>query len=110
MKRIEAIIRPTRAGRVCAALERVGPAGPRTSQIEERSQGGTRYLLRGATYKVDYAAKSKIEVIAEDAGTRIIVEAMREAAFTGDPGDGEIVIYAMEDAVCIRSGGKETMA
>ena len=108
MKKIEAIIRPTRAGRVCAALERVGHACPRISQVEEKGMEGTRYLLRGATYKVDYAAKSKIELIAEDAEAGVIVDAIREAAFSGDPGDGEIVIYPMNDAVRIRSGAGKT--
>ena len=107
MKRIEAIIRPTRAGKVCAALGKIGHPGPGISQIEDRSQSDTGYLLRGATYRVDYATKSRIEVIAEDAETGMIVDAIREAAFTGVPGDGEIFVYAMEDAVCIRSGGRE---
>jgi nitrogen regulatory protein P-II 1 len=108
MKRIEAIIRPTRAGRVCAALGKIGHPGPGISQLEDKSQTDTGYLLRGATYRVDYATKSRIEVIAEDGEAGMIVDTIREAAFTGEPGDGEIFVYAMEDAVRIRSGSRET--
>ncbi len=104
MKRIEAIIRPTTVGRVCAALEGVGHPGPRISQLEDKSQTGTTYLLRGATYKAEVATKSRVEVIASDGEAGRIIEAIRKAAFTGQNGDGEIFVYAIEDAVSIRTG------
>jgi nitrogen regulatory protein P-II 1 len=99
MKRIEAIIRPTRVGKVRVALERAGHPDPRISQIEERSPKGTGYLLRGATYRADFASRSRLEVIVEDGETGTIINAIREAAFTGESGDGEIFVYAMEDAL-----------
>jgi nitrogen regulatory protein P-II 1 len=108
MKRIEAIIKPTTVGRVCVALERVGHPDPRISQIEERSPKGAGYLLRGSTYKADFATKSKLELIVRDEETGEIIEAIRDAAFTGDNTDGEIFIYAMEDAIRIKSGTRAT--
>jgi nitrogen regulatory protein PII len=104
MKRIEAIIRPTRVGRVCAALAGVGHPGPRISWVEDKSQTGTGYLLRGATYKVDLVTKSRVEVIAKDEEADRIIKAIRGAAFTGQNGDGEIFVYAIEDAVPIQTG------
>lgn len=104
MKRIEAIIRPTKVGKVCAALETAGHPGPRISQIEDKSQKGTGYLLRGATYKVDLVTKSRLEVFAKDAEADKIIKVIRHAAFTGENGDGEIFVYAMEDAIRIRTG------
>lgn len=104
MKRIEAIIRPTRVGRVCTALEGMGHPGPRISQVEDKSQTGTGYLLRGITYKADLVTKSRVEVIAKDGEADMIINVIREAAFTGQNGDGEIFVYAIEDAVRIRSG------
>jgi len=104
MKRIEAIIRPSKVGRVCAALEGVGQAGPRISQVEDKSQIGTGYLLRGVTYKADLVTKSRVEVIAKDGEAVRIISAIREAAFSGEPGDGEIFVYVIEDAVRIRTG------
>ncbi len=110
MKRIEAIIRPAKAGRVCAALERIGHPGPRISQIEDKSQIGTGYLLRGATYKVDLVTKSKLEVIVKDAEADRVIKAIRDAAFTGESGDGEIYVYAMEDVIRIKTGESEEAA
>ncbi len=110
MKRIEAIIRPAKAGRVCAALERIGHPGPRISQIEDKSQMGTGYLLRGATYKVGLVTKSKLEVIVKDAEADRVVKAIRDAAFTGESGDGEIFVYVMEEAIRIKTGESEEAA
>jgi nitrogen regulatory protein PII len=104
MKRIEAIIRPTKVGKVCVALETMGQPGPRISQIEDISQKDTGYLLRGATYKANLVTKSKVEVIAKDAETDKIIRAIREAAFTGESGDGEIFVYAMDEAIRIMAG------
>lgn len=104
MKRIEAIIRPTKVGKVCAALEGVGHPGPRISQIEDKSQKGTGYLLRGSTYRVDLVSKSRLEVFAKDAEADKIIKVIRDAAFTGENGDGEIFVYAMEDAILIKTG------
>lgn len=104
MKRIEAIIRPTKVGRVCAALEGLGHAGPRISLVEDKSQIGTGYLLRGVTYKADLVTKSRVEVIAKDEEADKIINVIREAAFTGERGDGEIFVYVIADAVRIRTG------
>ena len=104
MKRIEAIIRPTRVGKVCAALETVGHPGPRISQIEDKSQKCTGYLLRGATYRADLVSRSKLEIIAEDAEANTIIKAICDAAFTGENGDVEIFVYAIEDVIRIKTG------
>ncbi len=104
MKRIEAIIRPTKVGRVCTALEGMGHPGPRISQVENKSQTGAGYLLRGVTYKAALVTKSRVEVIAKDGEAGMIIEAIRKAAFTGENGDGEIFVYAIEDAIRIGTG------
>jgi nitrogen regulatory protein P-II 1 len=104
MKRIEAIIRPTRVGKVCAALEKVGQFAPRISQLENRSRKDTGYLLRGITYKADLAIRARVEVIINDGEIERIVKAVREAACTGDPGDGEIFVHSVENAIRISTG------
>jgi nitrogen regulatory protein P-II 1 len=111
MKRIEAIIRPTRVGKVCAAIENAGHPGVRFSLIESRErQGGEKYQLRGRTYKADLVTRAKVEVITKDAEVDRIVSAIREAALTGATGDGEIYIHSMEDAIRIGPGEKKEEA
>ncbi len=110
MKRIEAIIRPTKAGSVCVALETAGFLCPRISQVEDKSLKSTGYLLRGVTYKADLVARARLEVIAKDAEADKIIKIIRDAALTGDNGDGEILVYAIEDAIRIKTGKSEEVA
>ena len=105
MKRIEAIVRPTRVGKVCAALEKVGYPGLKFTQIESHGmEGGARYQLRGKTYSVDLAYRARIEVTVKDIEAEKIVRAIRDAAFTGEIGDGEICVHAMEDVISVMTG------
>ena len=105
MKKIEVIIRPTRVGKVCVALEKVGYPGLNFAQIERRgTQEGAKYQLRGKTYNVDLAARARVEVVVKDTEAEKIVRTIREAAVTGGIGDGEIYVHAMDDAVRIGIG------
>ena len=111
MKRIEAIIRPTRVGKVCVALEKVGYPGLNFTQIESHGmQEGAKYQLRGKTYNVDLAARARVEVIVNDTEAEKIVKAVRDAAFTGEIGDGEIYVHSMENVIRIRTGESGEMA
>jgi nitrogen regulatory protein PII len=104
MKRIEAIIRPTRVGKVCLALEEAGHPGLRISQIEGRRREGTAYLLRGKTYSADLMTETRVELIVKDRETDMVVEAIRDAAFTGGIEDGRIFVHPMEEAIRIKTG------
>ncbi len=105
MKRIEAIIRPTKVPEVCAALERVGHPGVTISEIEGHgSQKGLVTEVRGKKYKVDLLTKARVEVIVKDTDADRIVKAVRDAAQTGEIGDGKIFVHSMENAVRIRTG------
>ncbi len=100
MKRIEAIIRPTMAGKVCIALERAGHPGPMISQIARQvGQKGVRHYLRGKTYDVNLLTRTRVEVIVKDGEAENIVKAIRDAAFTGEIVDERIFIHHMEDAM-----------
>lgn len=111
MKKIEAIVRPARVGNVCAALERVGHPGLMISEIEGHGkQKGIEQQLRGKTYKIELLPKARIEVIVKDQDADMIVEAIREAAFTGKVGDGKIFIYPVGNVVRIRTSEQGEVA
>jgi len=104
MKKIEAIIRPIKVGNVCAALEKVGHPGVMITEIEGHGkQKGIEQQLRGKTYKIELLPKARIEVIVRDQDADMTIKAIREAAFTGQMGDGKIFIYPVADAVRIRT-------
>jgi nitrogen regulatory protein P-II 1 len=105
MKRIEAIIRTKKVGKVFTVLENAGHAGLKFSLIESHgSQEVEKYQLRGRTYKADLVTKARVEVVVKDTDVAGIVKAIRDAAFTGEPGDGEIYVHSMEDIISIRTG------
>ncbi|MBF0479657.1 MAG: P-II family nitrogen regulator [Candidatus Omnitrophica bacterium] len=107
MKKIEAIIRPARVSHVCEALDKVGHPGMMLTEIEGHGkQKGMTKVLRGKEYHVEFMTKTKIDIVAKDEDVARIVQAIREAAFTGEVGDGKIFVSAMEDAIRIRTDEK----
>ncbi len=105
MKKIEAVIRPTKVGDVLAALNKAGHPGVMITEIEGHGkQKGIEQEFRGKTYKTELLTKAKIEIVANDTDVEKIAKAIREAALTGKVGDGKIFISAIEDTVRIRTG------
>jgi len=104
MKKIEAIIRPTKLADVCAAFEKVGYPGMMVTEIEGHGkQKGLTQQWRGKEYKLPLLPKTKIEVVIKDQDLEKTVKAIREAAYSGEMGDGKIFIYTIDDAVRIRT-------
>lgn len=104
MKRIEAIIRPAKVPEVCAALDKAGHPGVTISAVEGRgNQKGWVNQVRGMSYNMSLLAKSRVEVVVKDEDAAQIIKAIRDAAFTGEVGDGKIFIHDMADAIRIRT-------
>ena len=84
MKKIEAIIKPFKLDEVKEALHDVGIQG--ITVLKRRALGdkkGHTELYRGAEYVVDFLPKVKIEVVIDDAMTERVVDAIQNAAQTG---------------------------
>jgi nitrogen regulatory protein P-II 1 len=111
MKKIEAIIRPTKLAGVCAAFEKVGYPGMMITEIEGHGkQKGLKQQWRGKEYKLALLPKTKIEVVVKDQDLEKTVKAIREAAYTGEMGDGKIFIYTIDDVVRIRTDERGNIA
>ena len=63
-----------------------------------------------AEYVVDFLPKVKLEVVVDDSLADRVVEAISAAAQTGRIGDGKIFISAIEGAVRIRTGERDSDA
>ena len=111
MKKIEAIIKPFKLDEVKEALHEVGVSGITVTEAKGfgRQKGHTE-LYRGAEYVVDFLPKVKLEVVVDDAMAGRVVEAISAAAQTGRIGDGKIFISAIEGAVRIRTGERDSDA
>jgi nitrogen regulatory protein P-II 1 len=105
MKKIEAIVRSGKVGAVCEALDAVGHPGVMVTEVEGYGrQQGVEHTFRGKTHKVRFMTKGRIQVVVKDDDVPKTVSAIREAACTGQVGDGKIFIYPVENALRIRTG------
>jgi len=100
-----AYIRPDVLGDVKRALSDVGAPSLTVTNVSGRgSQPTQTSQWRGDEYSVDLHQKIKIECIVADIPTDDVVEAIEEAAHTGNLGDGKIFVIGVDDAVQIRTG------
>ncbi len=105
IKLVVSIIRPDKLGDVKKALAQVGAPSLTVTNVSGRgSQPAKRGQWRGEQYTVDLHQKTKIECVVSDIPADDVVEAIREAAYTGDPGDGKIFVLDVADAVQVRTG------
>ena len=111
MKLITAIIRPFKLDDVRDALTEAGVTGVTVTEVKGygRQKGHTE-LYRGAEYVVDFLPKIKIELVVADELADKAVAAITEAANTGRIGDGKIFVFAVEEAIRIRTGERGASA
>lgn len=111
MKKIEAVIKPFKLDEVKEALHEVGVSGITVTEAKGfgRQKGHTE-LYRGAEYVVDFLPKVRLEVVVDDDQTERVIEAIANAARTGRIGDGKIFVSAIESAVRIRTGERDSDA
>lgn len=105
MKQVVAVIKPFKLDEVREALADVGVHGLTVTEVKGfgRQKGHTE-LYRGAEYVVDFLPKLKIEAVVSDDVVDQVVDAVRQAAYTGKIGDGKIFIFDVEQVIRIRTG------
>jgi nitrogen regulatory protein P-II 1 len=105
MKRIEAIIRPSKLDEVKAALSEVGVTGMTVSETKGFGRtGGRKEVYRGSAYVVDFVPKVMVGIVVPDNLAATVIEAIVRSAKTGKIGDGKIFVSDVLEAVRIRTG------
>jgi len=111
MKKIEAIIRPFKLEDVKIALVISGIVGMTVSEVRGFGrQKGQVERYRGSEFTVEFLQKLKVEVVVEDEKVNSVIDAIAEAAKTGEIGDGKIFITSIDSVVRIRTGDKDEEA
>jgi nitrogen regulatory protein P-II 1 len=104
MKKIEAIVQPSRFDAVKSALQEVGVEGMTVSEVRGHGrQKGHTEVYRGSEYTVDLLPKIKVEMVVSDARVNSAVQAILRAAKTGKIGDGKIFVTTVDEAIRIRN-------
>ena len=111
MKLITAIIKPFKLEEVRTALTDLGLQGMTVTEVKGygRQKGHTE-IYRGAEYSVNFLPKVKIEVAVASSEADKAVEAISNAAKTGQIGDGKIFVLPIEHTVRIRTGETDDSA
>ncbi|MGC6483273.1 MAG: P-II family nitrogen regulator [Synechococcus sp.] len=111
MKKVEAIIRPFKLEDVKLALVNAGIIGMTVSEVRGFGrQKGQVERYRGSEFTVEFLQKLKVEVVVDDSNVDTVVNAIAEAAKTGEIGDGKIFISPVESVVRIRTGDRDATA
>jgi len=106
-----AFVRPDVLGDVKRALAAVGAPSLTVSNVSGRgSQPAIKEHWRGEEYTVDLHQKVKIECVVADVPAEDVVDAIAEAAHTGEKGDGKVFVLPVEAARQIRTGKEGTEA
>ena len=104
-KKIEAIIREEALDAVKDALHAIGIVGMNVVEVRGHGrQGGIDLFWCGTAYRMDLIPKIQLNIILSDHNVEKTIEAIIGAARTGQPGDGLIFIYPVDDVVRIRTG------
>jgi nitrogen regulatory protein PII len=105
MKEVKAFIRVSNAEAVIDGPETLGIDGVTLIDVMGL---GTLADPRSARYSVRtverYSDLVKAELVCSDDDVHRIVETLRSAAFTGQPGDGIVYVSSVDMAVKVRTG------
>ncbi|MCJ7639230.1 MAG: P-II family nitrogen regulator [Euryarchaeota archaeon] len=105
MKKIMAIIRPTKLQVVKEALDDIGIPSITVTEVKGRGkQKGVIEIYRDREYCIDLLPKLEIDIVVSDEKVDTIVETIAKAARTGEIGDGKIFVMPVEEVVRIRTG------
>jgi nitrogen regulatory protein P-II 1 len=103
MKKLEAVIQPSKLDAVKEALHELGIQGMTVSEVRGHGrQKGHSEIYRGHEYTVDLLPKIKVEVVLQDALAEQAANAIIKAARSGKIGDGKIFLSDIGEAIRIR--------
>ena len=111
MKLIVAVVRPERLSAVKAALFRRGVTGMTLSRVS--GHGGEQEIVeyyRGSAVLLEFHEKVRIEIAVSEPFVEPTIDAIVEAAHTGDVGDGKVFVLPLERVVRIRTREHDTEA
>ena len=93
------------------ALVNAGIVGMTVSEVRGFGrQKGQVERYRGSEFTVEFLQKLKVEVVVENDKVNSVIDAIAEAAKTGEIGDGKIFISSIDSVVRIRTGERDAQA
>ena len=110
MKLIKAIVRPNKVDDIKDALDKLHVSGLTVTEVRGHGrQKGHTAVYRGKEYNVSLLPKMQIEVVLADELLDQAVQAIIEAARTGEIGDGRVFVLPVEHGYHIRTAEKDVI-
>ena len=111
MKKIEAIIRPSKLEDLKEALMKANVSGLTVSQVMGAgNQHGYKEYYRGNEVILNVLPKIKLEIVTSEEKVDTIVDTIIEFSQTGEVGDGKIFISEILECIRIRTREKGVSA
>ena len=108
MKLIKSIVRPNKVDEVKDALAKLNIAGMTVTEVRGHGkQKGHTAIYRGKEYNVSLLPKMAIETVVADEMADAAVQAIIQAARTGQIGDGRVFVTPVTSSYRIRTGELE---
>jgi nitrogen regulatory protein PII len=102
---VVAYVRPDVLPAVKRAIANAGAPSLTVTKVSGRgSQPVKTEQWRGEEYTVDLHEKAKVECVVADVETETVVDAIADAARTGEKGDGKVFVLPVTTARQIRTG------
>ena len=109
MKLLKSIVRPNKLDDVKDALAKLGISGMTVTEVRGHGkQKGHTTIYRGKEYSVSLLPKIEIEVVVPDSTAEDAIQAIIQAARTGEIGDGRVFVFPVLEGYRIRTGEKES--
>ena len=108
MKLIKSIVRPNKVDEVKDALTKIGIGGMTVTEVRGHGkQKGHTAIYRGKEYSASLLPKMEIEVVVQDNVVDEVIQAVIQAARTGEIGDGRVFVLPVDHGYNIRTGEKD---
>ena len=109
--KVSIISRLTHYDRLKKAMNRIGVTGMTVTQVMGcgvQKGAGERY--RGVEMDATLLPKVKVEVIVGNISVEKVIQAAKDALYTGHIGDGKIFVYSVDKVVKVRTGEENLAA
>ncbi len=111
MKLVTCIVRPEKLDLVADALDKQHVVGMTVTDVRGfgRQKGQVEHY-RGGEYTIRFIPKVKIDVVVPRSHADAVMNAVAQAARTGNVGDGKIFVADVGNAIRIRTGERGIVA
>ena len=97
MKLIKAIVRPKKVDDIKDALAKNSISGITVSEVRGHGrQRGHSMVYRGSEYEISLLPKMEVEIVVADEAVDVAIDAIMDAARTGEIGDGRVFVLPVE--------------